>query len=331
MISIKEEMRTAEKLETLFAKMFECYKAAVEDSGQYVVEVEAGLTSEFRRRVHEVAQKIESAAAHGEDCEVAQTLFRNALRDHRDKARTLVSRLKEDLEETATALQAVMAALSRGSDQERRLDSELERLRTLADCPSLDEMRAGVVEVSAALTFCIESVRKTNQLAVAQLTSEMQLLHKRLEALESRESAAMTQPGIGLRDRLSAEVAAGNACSILLLRIKNLSTIQREHGPDLASRVVECCLKRLASFLGPNATAGAWTEGVLGAVAPPSKHNGIEVTRDAVAQIGGEYTMVHAGEVRRVGVKVACSVLSHSQHGSSDATLFWIEEALKRL
>jgi GGDEF domain-containing protein len=313
MISIQKEIRTAEDLQSLLVAVVETYRSSVEDSGQYAIDLDPSVTPAYREALRRIAERI-SVQAIGSASTVPslRSAVRNVLRDYKEKAEQYLAELRGRLEEHASTLRTVLDALTSDSeDGERKLRSELKRFGDLTAAKDLAEMRAGVLSLKGSLETCIEELERRNRIVVAELTSEIQALQKQVDQLRAPASGAS---GMGVRERVEAETAAGNSFLLLFVHIRNLESIRARFGPELTERVIRCAIQRLTNLHAKSVTVGCWQEAVLCAVIREPDRAGVALARDANHRLSGKYVFTESDRV----IEIAAQIVTASVERAAD-------------
>jgi len=331
MISIRNEIRTAEELQILLTAVSESYRAAVADSSQYAVEVDASITPAHRDALRRISEQISPAAiGSGEALPSIRSSVRNVLRDYKERAEQYLGELRARLEEHAGTLKTVLDALTTDSeDGERKLHREMKRFSEIAAVEDLAQMRAGVLELKGSLETCIEELERRNRITMAELTSEIQALQRQVDQLQSPKNEAGS--GVNVRERVEAETAAGNAFLLLFVRIRNLESIRVRFGPELTARVVRCAIKRLSNLPAKNMTVGCWQEGVLCAVIGEGSPAGVGLARDANNRLSGKYVFTEAERVIEIPAQIMTASVERGRDEPPERTALRIADVLKLL
>jgi len=328
MISIQNEIRTAEDLQTLLRAVCENYRAAIEDGSQYAVEIDSSITPAHREALRKTAARV-SAEAIGvvETLPSLRSTVRNVLRDYKERAEKYLADLRSRLEEHTSALQTVLGALAADSeDQERKLHREMERLGEIASVDNLDELRAGVLELKRSLEACVAEIEKRNRITVAELNSEIRALQKQVDLLASPASKAS-----GARERVEAEMTAGNAFLLLFVRVRNLESIRSRFGPELTGRVVQCALKRLANLPARDITVGSWQQGILCVLVPDSEASAVDLAREANTRLSGKYVFTESDRVIEIPAQIDTVSLERPRDETPERTAARIKDTLTLL
>jgi hypothetical protein len=331
MISIQNEIQTAEDLQALLLAVSESYRAAIEDSSQYAIDLDSSITPGHREALRRIAGKISvEAIGSGSALPSLRSSVRNVLRDYKEKAEQYLADLRGKLEEHASALQSVLSALTADSeDQEKKLRREMKRLGDITAVTSLVEMRVQVLELKKSLEACVDELERRNRLTVAELTSEIQALQRQVDQLKAPESE--TGGAMGVRERVEAETAAGNSFLLLFVRIRNLEFIRSRFGPELTARVVRCAIKRLNNLPVRNMTVGCWQEGVLCAVVGEPDRPGIALARDANNRLSGNYVFTESERVIEIPAQIVTASLERPGEETPERTAARITDVLTLL
>ena len=331
MISIRSEIRTAEDLQSLLLAVCENYRAAIEDSSQYAVEIDASITPAHREALRRTAARI-SADALGvtETLPSLRSTIRNVLRDYKERAEHYLADLHNRLDEHTQALQTVLEALAADSeDHDRKLHRELERLGEIAAIDNLEELRASVLELKRGLEACVAEIEKRNRTTIAELNSEIHALQKQVDSLTSAASRASS--AIGVRERVETEMTAGNAFLLLFVCVRNLESIRSRWGPQLTGRVVECALKRLSNLPVRDISVGCWQEGILCALIPGPEASAVDLAREANKRLAGKYVFTDSDRVIEIPAQIVTVSMDRPRDEAPERTTARIRETLPLL
>jgi hypothetical protein len=319
MISIQNEIRTAEDLQVLLTAVREAYRAAIADNSQYAIDLDSSITPPHREALRRIAERISlEAVGSGSTLPSLRSSVRNVLRDYKEKAEEYLGDLRGKLEEHASALQTVLGAMTADSaDQEKKFRAEMKRLGDLATVNSLVEMRTGVLDMKGRLEVCIDELEKRNRVTVAQLTSEIHALQRQVDQLKAPASAASVT---GVRERVEAETAAGNPFLLLFARIRNLEYIRTRFGPELTTQVIRCAIKRLNNLPNKNMTVGCWQEGVLCVVISGTGSSGVALAREANNRLSGKYVFTELDRVIEIPAQIVTTSLERPGEEPPDKT-----------
>src|SRR5690348_14884118 len=124
MISLRESISDLERAEQRCRQALDCYTFAIKTTAQYAVELDKEITEPHRKYLDALAKEVAGSAV--ENLEGTASTFRSLLRDYRDKAAQYLSRLRQELASSASALQDLLATLNQNDgEHETRLRQEV--------------------------------------------------------------------------------------------------------------------------------------------------------------------------------------------------------------
>jgi hypothetical protein len=274
-----------------------CAAGIVEDSRQYAVDLDHEITAWYKEALGAVAERVRQGAS-AEGLAEVRSEFRAIAREHKARGERYVGGLRQRLRENAEALSAMAQTLTADhADHDAMLRTELGKLRSAADSPDVATLRASVREVASALDECIRLMKTRNMVAIAELTSEIRVLHSQLDGM--RRTAA-----VSVRDVVASEMAAGNAFMLVFVHLQNLPIVARRHGSIAAAQVAEACLTRLKAVVPENGSAGCWDEGLLAVVVNGTVAKPVEFMRNVGARIAGPYVVAAQDRSARIELMV---------------------------
>jgi GGDEF domain-containing protein len=163
-------------------------------------------------------------------------------------------------------------------------------------------------------------MQKQHKFAIAQLQTEMHLLHNRIDALEA---AAATDEASKLSNRrflaeyLTATPPEG-AC-FLVLKMRGLAEARARFGPAIADEVVNTFGRRVRNTVPKDAVVGRWSEqdflAIVSAAAKPA--DGSLIKRFA-EHLSMPYACMISGKVVRVPITVTAECLAFPSGTSVD-------------
>jgi len=148
-------------------------------------------------------------------------------------------------------------------DHEDRLKQNLVRLRELSDSPVTAPIRTDLATVSEQLAEGIEQIKRQNKLTIGQFRIEIQMLHSQIEALRAasgKDGLAHLNSRLEMETRIAAVVEARKPFFVLLLKIRNLTSIERQFGAQARVDVMAAFTERARNGMPNNAVFGRWSE-----------------------------------------------------------------------
>jgi GGDEF domain-containing protein len=314
MISIQNSMSALERCDRLRALTLDCYVTSIRGIAQYAVELDDAITGPHRDCLHRLAGEVAAHQAEGIDQSCAS--LRSLLRDYHDKAAEYLARLREELAGSAKVLQDLLRSLCQSDgDHEQRFKESLNRLRALSKSRETAKIAAALAGEVDGLEDTLEAIRRYHQLMVSQFLSEIGVLHRRIDSLESAASVdAATK--LLRRGRIEEHVrnTAGGTYCLLLVRVNSMRI------PALADELAGAFSKRLRNCLPSGAVMGRWGEGEFIAMLSLSVAEAMAKAKSAAEHLSGVYACVQNGKTVRPSLQVSVAVVG-TQGETSDRTL----------
>lgn len=330
MISIRQNLTELEKCHQLRTTVLDCYLAAIHNMAHYAVDLDAAITAPHRKYLSELAAELAdpSAAALGE----SRATVRGLLRDYRDRAAEYLSGLRNQLSSTAQALREMVEGLSQcDTDHIDKLRGALLRLREVANSPEGTAVRAVVRTVADSIEESLEQMRKQHQFTVAELQTEIRLLHNRIDSLEtavSTDEATRFSNRRFLGEYLAAMPSEG-AC-FLILKMRGLAEARAKFGPAIADDVVATFGRRLRNTIPKDAVVGRWSEQDFLAIVPAaSKPSDPTLVKRFTEHLSMPYACMMSGKVVRIPIVVTAECLGVAAGATSEQTQARVAEAFK--
>jgi GGDEF domain-containing protein len=319
MISIQQNLTELEKTHQQRQTALDCYLAAIGNMAQYAVDLEPEITGPHRKYLSNLAADL--AAASPEALLESRSTLRGLLRDYRDRASKYLGDLRSQLSSTVQALREMIEGLSQcDAAHHEKLRDALGRLRGVASSPEGSPVRVVVRALADAIEQSLEQMQKQHKFAIAQLQTEMHLLHNRIDALEA---AAATDEASKLSNRrflaeyLTATPPEG-AC-FLVLKMRGLAEARARFGPAIADEVVNTFGRRVRNTVPKDAVVGRWSEqdflAIVSAAAKPA--DGSLIKRFA-EHLSMPYACMISGKVVRVPITVTAECLAFPSGTSVD-------------
>ena len=256
-----------------------------------------------------------------------ETRLQLELRTYRESAEKKVITLRRDLANTADAMQEYVTRFaSHDENQEKLLNSDLERLALLRRMTNLSQVQAGLDVVRQSIASTVQQIKAHNQAIVAQLRDEIRTLHKRLESSAPREIQTGTLVNRApFERRIRAKVNGQEVFSLYLVRITNWKEIFTSLDQEDVQTLVTNVANKLASVLGPDTFSGRWYDGYFAAIVGVDKRKAMEGASDLAQQIAGVYPSGRVSVSIRIRVAVVDYILGHD----ADQTLKRVEQLIR--
>ncbi len=256
-----------------------------------------------------------------------ETRLQLELRTYRESAEKKVITLRRDLANTADAMQEYVTRFaSHDENQEKLLNSDLERLALLRRMTNLSQVQAGLDVVRQSIASTVQQIKAHNQAIVAQLRDEIRTLHKRLESSAPREIQTGTLVNRApFERRIRAKVNGQEVFSLYLVRITNWKEIFTSLDQEDVQTLVTNVANKLASVLGPDTFSGRWYDGYFAAIVGVDKRKAMEGASDLAQQIAGVYAGGRVAVAIRIRVAVVDYILGHD----ADQTLKRVEQLIR--
>lgn len=203
----------------------------------------------------------------------------------------------------------------------------------VAECQSVDVMRAALGRQIESLEKAIEAVRQENLALMTEMDSEMSRYRKQLD--EARSQAG-EDPVTGLPNlrRLEADVKAfldsGVRFSLILLSIVQLSSVNRQYGSFVGDELLKQFGGRLRAQRQGDEKTARWRGSEFALLVQGGLRDAIARSRPLERALSGDYDL-EAGERGRVHVRVAVRFgIAESRAADTQEQLFVRAESLLR-
>jgi GGDEF domain-containing protein len=328
MISIRDTLNELEDCHRTRAIALECYLAAIRNMAHYAIELDDEITEPYRKYVSALAG--EMAEAPPEALVESRATLRGLLRDYHDKGAKYLSGLRDELAGAAAALQETLDSLMLADgDHEGRLRSALGRLRDASRLPDQDAMRAAVLSTADTIEQSLELIRKQHQLTVAQFLSEIRVLHKRIDALQT---AATIDSLTKLFNRREMEErirsAPPGSFSLLLVKVRGFRLASMQFSEDVSAELAGAFTKRLRNGLPLETAIGRWSEEEFIAILPAARPEALGRAKWIAEHLAGVYACLKSGKTVRPSLEVTVGVVDSEPGDSAELILQRVGESL---
>jgi GGDEF domain-containing protein len=326
MVSIREAVNSLDRVHQMRAQMLESYLATLRDMARYAIELDHSITPAYKRALEDLAAQV----ASGDDMVLSESrgVLRALLRDYRDQSSAYLGSLKDELSNTARALEEILDSLSRvDGDEEARLKGALKALREISNFPAASAIRGAVLQAANGIDQSLENLRKNQQLTIAQFQIEIRMLHQRIDSLET---AAEVDNVTKLLKRTEMEQrireAIGEFC-LVLIRVGGFRAAERAYPKDVAIELAGAFAKRLRNSVPPNSVISRWGHEDFVTMLPASKTEVISIAKWIAEHLSGAYSLLLEGKLIQPALQVSVVVVEGSG-GKSDAVFNRIDEFL---
>jgi len=330
MISIQRNMTELEKADQMRTKLLDCYIAAINNIAHYAVEVDAAITAPHRQYLANLAAELADAtpAAVSE----SRSTLRGLVRDYRDKAAHYLAGLRNQMSSTAQALRQMVEGLSQYDEEHSdKLRAALLSLREAAESPEGTAVGTLVKAAANAIEHSLEEMRKQHKFTIAQLQTEMHLLHGRIDTLEA--AAATDEASKMSSRRFLAEylaVTPVESSYFLILRMRGLGEARARFGAAVADEVVGTFGRRLRNTVPKDAVIGRWSEQDFLAIVPAAlKPADDNLVKRFAEHLSMPYACMIGGKVVRVPITVSAESLAFTAGTPSDRIQARVVEAFQ--
>ena len=322
MISIRKVTSDLDKMEEMLTTVTAAFEQAIRSTGQYAIEVDPGDSSVFRQHLDVLRSQL-AASSDPETCKSVEASFRGELRDYRDKSQEHLKLMRGEITAAIEAMQVFSEAVSlSGADHEVHIRAAMDSLSTLAKSTSLQEVRGGIRTAITSISGSVDSIRRSHQVAVAQMRDEIRLLHTQID-VERRSAYLDRTTGVWNRQKLDSHLAAlianNEPFCVLLVCVRNLRHLDHRYSKNLIAGALKALLQRLAAMLGENVVVGRWNEEHFAVILEDSSA-ATGIARQAAGRLSGTYSVQENGLSNSVPLQAMAGVVDRPA-GMNDPAL----------
>ena len=326
MISLRESVSELDRFYQIRKNTLECYVAAIRSVAHYAVDLDDKSTEVYRGHLENLASEVS-----GDDANIlaeSRATLRGLLRDYRDKAAKFIAGLRDELATSAQALEKILLSFAQADgDSEAKLHAALRGLRATAASPACAGARVAVSSAADSIEQGVEQMRQQHQLAAAQFQAEIQLLHKRIDQLET---AAKIDDLSKLFSRAEIEEriggAAGQAYGLLLMRVSGLRAAEVQFNAAVAAELSGAFGRRLRNCLPASAVIGRWGGEQFIAMLSLPKRELLAASKGISENLSGAYSCLKDGKTVRPSIHVSVAVLDSEAAEAADRTFARVRE-----
>jgi GGDEF domain-containing protein len=320
MISIRDAISDLERSELLRRKVLDCYTLAIRTAAHYAVELDEEITGPHRTYLSTLAKEV--AGGDAEAIEGSAATFRSLLRDYRDKASRYLSRLRQELANTACALQDILTNLNQSDgDHETRLRQEVKALHEASRSDDIETIRAVLVRATDNIGQSVDQLLRQHQLTISQFLAEIRALHHRIDSLENAAACeALTQ----LFNRAEMENrirGAQNGASLLLMRVHGIQSAEADFGREVSRELAGAFTRRLRNSLKPAAVCGRWGDEGFLTIGPPERAEALATASWIAEHLAGNYACLQRGKAVHPAIRLEVEVIDRPPGEDAEGSL----------
>ncbi|HEY7391819.1 MAG TPA: diguanylate cyclase [Bryobacteraceae bacterium] len=329
LLSLRKNSREPETAEPLGTPALECYVAAIDNLAQYAIELEEPTTKAYQGYLRSLAREVEGGTQQA--MSESRGTLRGLLRDYKERASAYMNSMREELSRTASSLQRLIATLTQSDgDHESRMGEAVKQLRELADSPIARPVATALRAASDSISQNLESFRQQQKLTVSQLVAEINLLHKRIDALEAAVSADDLTKLFNRQEiehRLRSTVAGG---SLLVIRVEGFKRAALQFNSDVARQLAAAFVKRLRNNLKPGAVVGRWSDDGFVILLPASYSEAQDTAKWVREHVAGSYACLLGGKLVRPAIQIAVELFDLAAAAEMENMIQTVEQFFER-
>jgi diguanylate cyclase (GGDEF)-like protein len=318
MISIQSSLTELERSHQLREAVLDCYLNAVNSVAHYALELDEEVTKQFRKHLSALSGEISLGKV--DLLADSRATLRGLLRDFRDRNSAYVANLRDELAGTVRALEEILDTLAQtDGDSDVRMRSALRKLRS-AVAPDAGTI-LGVLVAGAAdvIEQSIDQMRKQHQLTVSQFITEIRVLHKRIDALESAASLDLLTK-LANRNEMTERIrlaAPGEYC-LLLIGVRGFLRAEVQSGKEVGEELAAAFVKRLRNSVPATAEAARWGVEEFVVLVSAKKSDALSLGKWISENLSGPYVCLKAGKAIRPNVQVTVGIVDTAPREAAD-------------
>ena len=323
LISIRKTTNELDRMDELLHAISDTYGHAVRSTAQYAIELDPADTSAFRAHILGLQRQVEAATVP-EDWKSVQASFRGELRDFRDRSAGRLAHLRAEVKAAGEAVQVFAESVSASdTDHEVQIKESLGQLEVISRSVNPQEMQRGIHQATGSINGSIAVMRRSHQVAIAQLRDEIRLLHHQID-VERNAHLIDRATGVWNRQKLDSHVSGllqtTQPFCVLLVCVRNLPLLGNRYSRTIIEGSLKALLQRFAAMLEERTVIGRWDEQNFAAILEMEPAAAIGVSRNAAHKLSGEYSVQENGLSQNVPLQAVAGVIDRSVRG--DETSF---------
>jgi GGDEF domain-containing protein len=325
-ISLRKAATELERLEELIQALEKYYAQGIRATGEYAVAFRRDAVASLREQLRSLEERCTQASAT-KDYPAIHESWRTTLREYQEQGEAHLSRMRKDLESAAAAMKVFADGVAaNGNEHETQLIQEIQRLEALARSDKIEEIRAGIRTASAALLAGYEQLQRSNQLTVAQLRDEIQVLHRAIDE-ERRQRHTDRTPGVWNREKLNQHMdlllRQDRPFCVLVVGIRNWKRLLTQYSRATLQSVLASFTRELQRSLNEDAIVGLWRDDLFTAILDIDPSGVIGLSGEVKKRLPGSYNVMEKGAEVTVKVDTAAGIVDRRQ--GIDAQRFYVK------
>lgn len=326
MISIRKTITELDEYRQGRDAAFDCYLTAIRNTAHYTIELEDAISAPHRRYLTALADEVSAAGNDG--LLASRATFRGLLRDYRDKAAHYIAELRDQLANTAGALQEIAESLAvTGGDHDARVRSALSEVRQIAQAPEAAPLRGILSSAVDTIQQSLEQAKQEHQITVAQFQVEIRMLHKRIDTLESAAALDGLTKLYTRREMEERLKVNPQPFCLLLIRVTGFRLAELNFNAEVAAELAGAFSRRLRNSLPESAVIGRWSEEEFIAITQLPRPQAVSLATRIADHLAGSYSCLSAGKTVNPSLQLRIGVVD-SSGDSPDRILHRITEIL---
>jgi GGDEF domain-containing protein len=318
-----------DRLQELHRTAVECLGGAVGAAVQYAVQADPGDFELFRDHLTAL-QKIVQITASADELNTVKASLRGELRDYQHQVHGRLARLREEVKAAAAAMQSFAeGVIASGADHEEQLEQELQTLATISKSNDLAKIRDGIDTATGKIAGSVEKMRRNNQLVITQLQDEIRILHQEIQA-ERRAKSTDRASGAWNREKITVRIEElfrqDDPFSLLLIRMRNLEQLEKQHSRTVVEGTLKSVLMRLHDLTGTDSMVGRWSTDEFVAILPIAPPDAAALTNEVTRKLSGDYSVQENGLSQTVALRVATGIVERQGGVVSDTFMRRVEQ-----